>query len=93
MDFDRVWFEEGIKMKVQQPFKRFRKMLDQIAQANLLKGVAKELALQDVGEYRSRGKGQGMRFNVRKGILASKRAARKAKNKLRHKLACKGNGK
>lgn len=53
------------------PFRRAKQMIADISAANLLQGMARQLALDSIGSYWSRGKGKG-------------KPARSAKKQARH---------
>ena len=69
------------------PFKRARQMLAAIAAAMSLPLAEQLAAMADIGEYRSRGKGQGGRFlgSSARCVAMDKRDARKARNKRKEK--------
>jgi hypothetical protein len=41
-----------------KPFARFHAFMEAVAAVNQMTGIAKELGLQDLGTYKSRGKGK-----------------------------------
>ena len=68
-------------------FKRARQMFAAIAPAMSLPLAAQLAAMAGIGEYRSRGKGQGGRFlgSSARCVAMDKRDARKARNKRKEK--------
>lgn len=69
------------------PFKRAKQMLALIAHAMSLPLDAQMVAMAGIGEYRSRGKGEGGRFlgSSARCVAMDKREARKARNRRKEK--------
>ncbi len=69
------------------PFKRAKQMFAAIAAAMSLPLAAQMAAMARIGEYRSRGKGQGGRFlgSSARCVAIDKREARKARNRRKEK--------
>jgi len=51
-------------------------------------GGGRESAMRNIGEYKSRGKGRGTYQASRNTAAMVQRAAKKRRNKARHKAAC-----
>lgn len=68
-------------------FKRVRQMFAAIAAAMALPMLQQAAAMANIGEYRSRGKGQGGRFlgSSARCVAMDKRDARKARNRRKEK--------
>lgn len=69
------------------PFKRAKQMFAAIAAATSLPLDAQMVAMAGIGEYRSRGKGEGGRFlgSSARCVAMDKREARKARNRRKEK--------
>lgn len=69
------------------PFKRAKQMMAAIAAAMSLPLAAQMVAMAGIGEYKSRGKGQGGRFlgSSARCVAMDKREARKARNRQKGK--------
>ncbi len=72
-------------MQASQPFRRALAMVAALSAAMALTGTQKELALNAIGSYQSRGKGRGVRSGSYHCVAQDKRAAKKARNIRRHK--------
>lgn len=76
-----------------QAFARAKAMFAQITAALAMPaGLVRELALDAIPAYRSRGKGRGGAFMGSSAhcVAHDKRAARKARCRANHKRACRG---
>lgn len=74
------------------PFSRVHALMLQVAAALALPAGARQVALEQIGPYVSRGKGQGGRYlgTSRISVAGAKRAAIKARNRARNKAAHRG---
>jgi hypothetical protein len=78
-------------MNHSQPFARAIAMMAAISAAMSLPRAMQRSALEQVGEYRSRGKGKGGGNRRAPGAhMAARRAAIKARNVRRHRVASRG---
>lgn len=79
-------------MQGSAPFSRVRVMMSAIAAALSLPAADRQVALDQIGPYVSRGKGQGGRYlgTSRISVAGAKRAAIKARNRARNKAAHRG---